>query len=156
VKQANSRRASYVTISDVNAALDEMMRLGEVHFAYLWQRSSFAERALLTAVSHLMDVEMIFRPEDLMHYLETYGINLAPTEVTAALNSLVEREILAEASAGVTTQYELKIGLVGLWVAQHKSLSKLHAERETAGGGSKAAGGGSKTAGGGSKAAVRG
>ena len=153
VKQANSRRASYVTISDVNAALDEMMRLGEVHFAYLWQRSSFAERALLTAVSHLMDVEMIFRPEDLMHYLETYGINLAPTEVTAALNSLVEREILAEASAGVTTQYELKIGLVGLWVAQHKSLSKLHAERETAGGGSKAAGGGSKTAGGGSKTA---
>ncbi|MBK6712100.1 MAG: hypothetical protein IPG51_17465 [Chloroflexi bacterium] len=29
VKQANSRRASYVTISDVNAALDEMMRLGK-------------------------------------------------------------------------------------------------------------------------------
>ena len=130
VKQANSRRSSYVTISDVNAALDEMMRLGEVHFAYLWQRSSFAERALLTAVSHLMDVEMLFRPEDLMHYLETYGINLTPAEVTAALNSLVEREIMAEASAGVTTQYELKIGLVGLWVAQHKSLSKLHAEKE--------------------------
>ncbi|MCB8985040.1 MAG: PQQ-binding-like beta-propeller repeat protein [Ardenticatenaceae bacterium] len=132
VKQANSRRSSYVTISDVNAALDEMMRLGEVHFAYMWQRSSFAERALLTAVSHLMDVEMIFRAEDLMQYLETYGISLTPTEVTAALNTLVEREILAEASAGVTTQYELKIGLVGLWVAQHKSLSKLHAEKEAA------------------------
>jgi outer membrane protein assembly factor BamB len=130
VKQANSRRSSYVTISDVNAALDEMMRLGEVHFAYLWQRSSFAEKALLTAVSHLKDVEMLFRPEDLMAYLGVYGIDLAPTEVTAALNSLVEREILAEAFAGITTQYELKIGLVGLWVAQHKSLSKLHAERE--------------------------
>ncbi|MBK8986096.1 MAG: PQQ-binding-like beta-propeller repeat protein [Chloroflexi bacterium] len=130
VKQANSRRASYITISDVNAALDEMMRLGEVHFAYLWQRSSFAERAVLTAVAHLMDVEMLFRPEDLMHYLGVYGIDLTPTEVTTALNSLVEREILAEASAGVTTQYELKIGLVGLWVAQHKSLSKLHAEKE--------------------------
>jgi len=79
-----------------------------------------------------MDVEMIFRAEDLMQYLETYGISLTPTEVTAALNTLVEREILAEASAGVTTQYELKIGLVGLWVAQHKSLSKLHAEKEAA------------------------
>jgi len=66
----------------------------------------------------------------LMAYLGVYGIDLAPTEVTAALNSLVEREILAEAFAGITTQYELKIGLVGLWVAQHKSLSKLHAERE--------------------------
>ena len=130
VKQANSRRASYVTISDVNAALDEMMRLGEVHFAYLWQRSSFVERALLTAVAHLMDAEMMFRADDLIQYLETYGIELTAVEVTTALNSLVEREILAETPVGVTTQYELKIGLVGLWVAQHKSLSKLHAEKD--------------------------
>lgn len=130
VKQANSRRASYITISDVNAALEEMIRLGEVHFAYLWQRSSFAERALLTAVARLMDAERLFRPEDLMDYLEQYGIELEPTAVTTALNSLVEREILAEVAEEVMSQYELKIGLVGLWVARNKSLSKLHAERE--------------------------
>jgi outer membrane protein assembly factor BamB len=130
VKQANSRRASYITISDVNAALEEMMRLGEVHFAYLWQRSSFAERALLTAVARLMDAKTLFRPEDLLQYLEQYGIELEPTAVTAALNSLVEREILAEVAEDRSSQYELKIGLVGLWVARNKSLSKLHAERE--------------------------
>ncbi|MBK6712099.1 MAG: hypothetical protein IPG51_17460 [Chloroflexi bacterium] len=101
-----------------------------MHFAYLWQRSSFVERALLTAVAHLMDAEMMFRADDLIQYLETYGIELTAVEVTTALNSLVEREILAETPVGVTTQYELKIGLVGLWVAQHKSLSKLHAEKD--------------------------
>ncbi|MBE2221677.1 MAG: AAA family ATPase [Anaerolineae bacterium] len=131
VKRANAQRSTYVTISDVNAALDEMMLLGEVHFAYIWQRSSFAEKAMLTAVAHLMEVDRLCHPEDLMQYLETYGISLKPTEVTTALNSLTQREILAEVSEGVTTLYELKTGLIGLWVAKYKSLSKLHAERET-------------------------
>ncbi len=131
VKRANAQRSTYVTISDVNAALDEMMLLGEVHFAYIWQRSSFAEKAMLTAVAHLMEVDMIFHPEDLMQYLETYGIQLNPTDVTTALNSLTQREILAEVSESTTTLYELKTGLIGLWVAKYKSLSKLHAERET-------------------------
>lgn len=130
VKRANAQHSTYLTISDVNAALDEMMLLGEVHFAYIWQRSSFAEKAMLTAVSHLMEVDKIFHPEDLMQYLETYGVSLKPGEVTTALNSLTQREILAEVSEGVTTLYELKTGLIGLWVAKYKSLSKLHAERE--------------------------
>ncbi|MFO7679072.1 MAG: PQQ-binding-like beta-propeller repeat protein [Chloroflexota bacterium] len=130
VKRANAQRSTYVTISDVNAALDEMILLGEVHFAYIWQRSSFVEKAMLTAVAHLMEADMLFHPEDLMQYLETYGIHLNPNDVTTALTSLAQREILAEVSEGVTTLYELKTGLVGLWVAQHKSLSKLHAERE--------------------------
>jgi hypothetical protein len=132
VKRANAQQSTYVTISDVNAALDEMMLLGEVHFAYIWQRSSFAEKAMLTAVANLMEGDMLFHPEDLMAYLETYGIHLNPTEVTTALNSLTQREILAEVSEEVATLYELKTGLIGLWVAKYKSLSKLHAERETA------------------------
>lgn len=128
VKRANTTRTGYVTISDVNAGLDEMLSLGEVHFAYLWQRSSFAERAILTAVAHMMDQDIAFHPEDFSDYLQSYGIHLGPTEVTDALNSLVEREIMQEDASGATMQYELKIGLVGLWVAQHKSLSKLHAD----------------------------
>lgn len=131
VKRANVQRSTYITISNVNAALDEMMLLGEVHFAYIWRRSSFVEKAILTAVAHLMEVDMIFHPSDLMQYLETYGIKLTPTAVTTALNSLTQREILAEVSEDVTTLYELKTGLIGLWVAKYQSLSKLHAERDT-------------------------
>jgi hypothetical protein len=43
------------------------------------------------------------------------------------LHQLVEREIMREINIGANTLYELKIGLVGLWTAQHKSLSRLHA-----------------------------
>lgn len=126
VNQANIARKGYVTISDVNSALFEMLRLGEVHFAYLWQRSSYTEKALLAAASRLMEYDTPFRPEDLVLYLEEYRIYLDPGEVTVSLNSLVEREIMKEIPGDAVSLYELRIGLVGLWVSQNKSLSRLH------------------------------
>jgi len=126
VNQANNARQGYVTISDVNAALEEMLRLGEVHFAYLWQRSSYTEKALLAAASRLMDYETPFRPEDLVLYLAEYRFYLDPGEVTASLNRLVEREIMRELAGEAVSLYELRIGLVGLWVSQNKSLSRLY------------------------------
>lgn len=129
VKRANALGTGYVTISDVNAALEEMLRLGEVHFAYIWQRSTHTERALLTAVAHLMDRDVPFHPADLVQYLEQYGFRLEPADVTAGLNRLVERDIMREMTDEGTTLYELRIGLVGLWAAQNKSLSKLYESR---------------------------
>ena len=119
----------YITISDVNAALDEMLRLGEVHFAYLWQRSSFVEKGLLTAVSHLMDRDTPIHPEDLVAFLAPYGIYPTPAEVTMALIQLVERDIMQEITDEGQTRYMLRIELVGLWVAKNKSLTKLHASQ---------------------------
>ena len=126
VKRANSQKTGYVTISDVNAGVDEMLSLGEVHFAYLWQRSTSTERALLTAVAHLMDPNTPFIPEDLLQYLQQYAVQPDPASVAAALNNLVERDILREVTEETRTLYELKLGLVGVWVAKNKSLSKLY------------------------------
>jgi len=131
VKQANQQKTGYVTISDVNVALDEMLRLGEVHFAYLWQRSSHAERALLTAAAHLMDRNEPLRPEVFIEYLLSYSIELDPMQMTEGLNSLVARDIMREVTEEGKALYELRIGLVGLWVARNKSLSRLHAHLES-------------------------
>ena len=131
VNRANEQKNPYITISDVNATLDQMLSLGEAHFAYLWQQSSQAERALLTAAAHLMDRERPFYPTDLLQYLGRYNIHLTPAEVTTALNRLVQRDILREVGDEVASLYELKIGLVGLWVARNKSLSKLYESNGT-------------------------
>jgi hypothetical protein len=80
-------------------------------------------------VAHLVDTDASFRPAELVKYLTEYSIYLDPAEVTLGLNSLVEREILREVTEGPTTLFELRIGLVGLWVAQNKSLSRLHDQR---------------------------
>lgn len=126
INQANKQRKGYITISDVNSALEDMLKLGEVHFAYIWQRSTFIERALLAAIAHLMEQDVPFHPSDLIQYLEQYGFRFDPTEVVNGLNTLVERDIMQEVNTEGTTLYELKIGLVGLWAAQNKSLSKLY------------------------------
>lgn len=130
VKQANQQKTGYVTISDVNVALDEMLRLGEVHFAYIWQRANLAERAVLSAAAHLMDRNEPLHPEAFIEYLQSYSIELDPIEVTHALNALVERDIMREVMEEGKALYELRIGLVGEWVAQNKSLSRLHIHLE--------------------------
>lgn len=130
VKRANQDATGYVTISDVNSALDEMLRLGEVHFAYLWQRSDYTERALLTAAAQLMDRNEPLYAEELLDYLQGYGIDLDPATATEGLNSLVTREIMREVNEEGATLYEFRVGLVGLWVGQNKSLRRLHAHLE--------------------------
>ncbi|GMQ77769.1 MAG: hypothetical protein BMS9Abin02_0258 [Anaerolineae bacterium] len=126
VNRANAQKKTYITISDVNSSVEEMLRLGEVHFAYLWQRSSFVERALLAAASHLDSNERPFLPVELVQYLQTYRIQLEPAEVTKGLNNLVEREIFLEVRERGKTFYDMRIGLVGIWVSLNKSLSRLH------------------------------
>ncbi len=131
VNRANLKNKGYITISDVNAALDEMLRLGEVHFAYLWQRSNHAERALLVAASRLKKGDSHFRPNQLVQILQQYNIHIEPSAVTVALNRLVEREIFQDIKGEGSPIYGLRIGLVGQWVGQNKSFSKLYETRET-------------------------
>jgi hypothetical protein len=126
VNRANAQKKTYITISDVNSSVEEMLRLGEVHFAYLWQRSSFVERALLAAASHLVSNEKPFLPADLVQYLQPYRIQLEPAEVTKGLHNLVEREIFLEVRERGKKFYDMRIGLVGIWVSLNKSLSRLH------------------------------
>jgi hypothetical protein len=129
VNRANARKTGYVTISDVNAALDDMLRLGEVHFSYIWKRSTDTERALLTAASRGIDFEEPFRPSDLVQFLVEYDIYINPAAVTVGLDRLVDREIFREIRVEGSTLYEMKLGLIGLWVAKNKSLSRLYKPR---------------------------
>ncbi|MEM7803061.1 MAG: AAA family ATPase, partial [Chloroflexota bacterium] len=72
VNYANKNRTQYITISDVNICLSEMLRLGEVHFAYLWQESTFAERSVLTAMAHLIETNHPVDPSQIAESLSAY------------------------------------------------------------------------------------
>lgn len=125
VKRANQQRTGYITITDVNETVDEMLGLGEVHFAYIWQRSSSAERVVLITIAHLVDRELPFRVSDIVAALDDYRIELTPADVTAALQSLVQRNVVREVNQRGNTHYEMKLGLVGQWVERTKSVDKL-------------------------------
>ncbi len=125
VKRANEQRTGYITITDVNETVDEMLGLGEVHFAYIWQRSNSAERTVLITIAHLIDRELPFRVTDIVAELNEYKIALTPSDVTTALQSLVQRNVVQEVNQRGNTYYEMKLGLVGQWVERTKSLDKL-------------------------------
>ncbi len=126
VNHANKNRTGYITVSDVNVTLKEMLRLGEVHFAYLWQQSTLPEKALLTAIAHLHDAAGPIHPIQLAGSLQAYDIYIEPGEVSEALQRLVTRGILQEVNEEGATLVEIRVGLVGMWVAENKSLSELY------------------------------
>lgn len=78
-----------------------------------------------------MDRNEPLHPEEIVDYLQTYSIELNPAETTHALNALVEQDVMQEVTVEGKSLYELRIGLVGLWVVQNKSLSKLHVHLES-------------------------
>lgn len=131
VKRANQERTGYVTISDVNTAVDEMIQLGEVHFAYLWQQSTKHERLVLTATAHLMERDTPVRSAEIVQALIPYGIHLEPAQVSTALNRLVRRSIMQNITDGPTLMYEARIGLVFNWVEQTKGLNQLYETQES-------------------------
>jgi hypothetical protein len=126
VNRANEQGTGYATISDVDVALKEMLRLGEVHFAYLWQQSSLVEKQLLVAVAHLHENEGTFQPATLINSLEAYNVYLEPPTALEALQRLVERGIMRQVLVEGVVAYELRVALVGLWTAQNKSLGELY------------------------------
>jgi hypothetical protein len=73
VNRHNKLQRSYLTIADVNAALEEILNAGEAHFIYLWQEASPPERLVLTALSHMMPITGHATPGELLDYLESEG-----------------------------------------------------------------------------------
>ncbi|MFK7804313.1 MAG: PQQ-binding-like beta-propeller repeat protein [Anaerolineae bacterium] len=125
INYANRHKTGYITIADVNEMLREMLRLGEVHFAYLWQASTFAERAVLIAMAHLNDGTEPVTAADLQQNLRPFDLDLSPGEITGALRRLVGREILSEYQDRRSSFYEMRVGLVQLWVEENRNLSTL-------------------------------
>ena len=126
IKHANATGTSYLTISDVNATVDEMLALGEVHFAYIWQQSNAAERIVLIAVSHLINRDNPFKTADIINAIAPYEIRLTAAEISSALHGLVQHNIMREINRSGVILYELKIKIVGFWIERTKSLSALY------------------------------
>ncbi len=125
INYANKHKTGYITIADVNEMLREMLRLGEVHFAYLWQFSTFAERAVLIAMAHLHEGDEPVTAADLQQSLRPFDLDLLPADITGALRRLVSREILSEYRDRRLSFYDMRVGLVKLWVEENRNLSAL-------------------------------
>jgi hypothetical protein len=127
VNQHNKSKRNYVTVADVNHALDEILASGEAHFIFLWTESTRAERLALTALSRMMPLTGQANPAQVTDYLAERGVPLDRRAVSEALHHLALRDILTRTTKdGVEAEaYRWQLGLLGLWVEKHKSLSRV-------------------------------
>jgi hypothetical protein len=127
VNQHNKSKRNYVTVADVNAALDEILASGEAHFIFLWTESTREERLALTALSRMMPLTGQANPVQVSDYLAERGVPLDRRAVSEALHHLALRDILNRtAKDGAEGEaYRWQLGLLGLWVEKYKSLSRV-------------------------------
>lgn len=130
VNRANRERRGYLTIQDVNSVLDEMVELGEAHFAFLWEQSSPAEQLILSALTRLLGQEPTITATQVVELLAERGITRDIQDVTEMLWQLVERDVIREI-AGQPPRYEFKVELVRLWIERYKALGRVMEENLT-------------------------
>jgi outer membrane protein assembly factor BamB len=119
----NRERINYAAVGDVNRALDEMLELGEVHLAFLWERAAPRERAILAVLAHLVSAGEVGTAAAVTSLLADYGLETDPAEVEQTMQRLAAQELLREAGEG-RARYEFRIDLVRLWIEHFRSLTQ--------------------------------
>jgi GAF domain-containing protein len=128
VNRHNKSGRSYITVADVNAALEEILAAGEAHFVYLWAGSTREERLALIALSRMLPLAGHATPAQIVDYLADRGVTIERRAITEALHHLALRDVLVTAGEGDVTPgdtYRWKLGLLGLWAEKYRSLSRV-------------------------------
>jgi hypothetical protein len=120
----NRERISYVTVGDVNRALEEMLGLGEAHLAFLWEKATPWERVTLTALARLVSSGEAGTVGSVVGLLADYGLTADPAKVTQVLQRLTAQNLL-RAVGEEMSRYEFQVDLVRLWIERFKSLAQV-------------------------------
>jgi len=127
----NRLERSYVTVGDVNTALDEILSTGEAHFVYLWMESTPAQKLALFAMSHLGSMGFL-TPVQAAEDLARRGTPVERPELIGAFQRLAARDIFSvvqRPDLPYGEAYGWKLGLLGMWVEKSKSLRQILEER---------------------------
>jgi formylglycine-generating enzyme required for sulfatase activity len=108
-----------VTVSDVEAVLDEAAEQGMASLQYAWEEASDVAKVVLAALTKLMaDGNQPIRSSDLRAIVAAQEIDLSRHAVNVSLQELVAREVLYRVDGG----YMFTVDLMRLWVQQYQRL----------------------------------
>ncbi len=129
----NEVERSYLTINDVNAALERIAERGEAHFKYIWAEACDEGRLILRGLTELLVNADSVPLKKLQEYLHSRGHD-SPDNWHTALQNLEGRDILTRQSSkehrfnvgglrdiltrqsGRSTLYRFKVDLIRLWI----------------------------------------
>jgi hypothetical protein len=111
----NETRRSYITVSDVEAALERILERGEAHFKYIWAESTTQQRLVLMALAERLETEDAATVEDVAAILERRGRPLANEEILEALGNTEARDITGR-SGPRSSLYRFRVDLIRRWL----------------------------------------
>ena len=123
VNLQNRERVNYVTVGDVNRALKEMLELGEAHLAFLWERATPWERAILAAMARLVSAGESGAVRTVGTLLADYGLPADHEVIRQTLQRLAAHGTL-RAVGEDRARYEFQVDLVRLWIERSRSLTQ--------------------------------
>jgi outer membrane protein assembly factor BamB len=118
----NRERVNYVTVGDVDRGLEEMLGLGEAHLAFLWERATPWERAILAALARLASLGEAGTVGTVGALLANYSQAADPKTIRRTLQRLTAHGTLRAVGEDKAC-YEFQVDLVRLWIEQSKSLT---------------------------------
>jgi hypothetical protein len=128
VQRQNRQQRGYVTVADVNEALEELLAAGEAHFVYLWMEATAHGRLVLALLGHMLPLGGQITVAQVHAYLSERGAPLARGVVAQALQHLALRQVLVVADdtdAPAGARYRWKLGLLGLWVSAYRPFGRV-------------------------------
>lgn len=126
VRFCNDKKRNFVTINDLNDALEDILTYGESHFAYVWQQSSWEERLVLTSVAHSQKYHQHWvRLEDIFSLILRQSKDAFTKDMLIQiLEDLTSKEIL-ETTREYPLQYRFYIDILRLWISKNHHLTTM-------------------------------
>ena len=117
----NRRSANEVSLSDVSAALEELLPLPFDEFNEWWDASSPPERVVLALLGELKGQGGVFTSYEIHKALTRRGVRVKRSGLEQALQSLAQRAVLERLGA---ISYRARIELFRAWLPYHADLQQ--------------------------------
>lgn len=111
----NETQRSYLTTTDVDAALSHIIERGEAHFKYIWAESSTPQRLTLLALAELLEADDAVLADDVAALLQKRGRPLGESDLAEALANLEARDIVMR-SGPRSNLYRFRVDLIRRWI----------------------------------------
>jgi len=112
----NETERNYLTVTNVDEVLSQIVERGEAHFKYIWAGTTTEEHKVMLALTDLLpDADSTVTPTQIAQELERKGCGLEPEELRQALAHLQARDIVSRSGLSGNL-YRFKIDLIRRWI----------------------------------------
>ncbi len=115
-------REGWINQSDIDRVLGMLLSLPNEPFQAIWDHSSWAEQAALTALAGVKGAHGLITRQEVINYLRRFDPEVVPEVILAALESLADQGVLVRMGA---LSYRFAVNLFRYWLDYHTDPARV-------------------------------